>query len=142
MLNKEVRVDGVRIGTIVHGTGFMLESLQALQDVGPERAAKAISEAMADIEVETILIGTGTINGQGLIRLIEDDIRHRVCMMEMFPHDIHDADPRPLVARIEAPQYLSPQMLRMDANSRKYQSTQKNWRKFDGQHHKKKKIIK
>lgn len=40
------------------------------------------------------------------------------------------------------PSYTRPDMLRLDANSRKYQSTQKNWQKFLGSHHKKKKIIK
>jgi len=52
-----------------------------------------------------------------------------------------DLDPRPLVARDMQPKYHDPRLLRMDANSRKYQSTQVNWRKFAGQHHKKKKII-
>jgi len=56
--------------------------------------------------------------------------------------DACGADPRPIVARPADPMYHDPRLLRLDANSRKYQSTQKNWRKFDGSHHKKKKIIK
>ena len=68
--------------------------------------------------------------------------RDLVIMDEANIFDECPGDPRPAVARPVAPVYHSPQLLRLDANSRKYQSTHKNWRKFAGSHHKKKKIIK
>lgn len=139
MLSKEVRVDGRLIGTIVDGAGMMLESLKVLQEVGAERAAKAIADTMESFELDVALVSGAKA---GLLRLIEADLRcPPVKMCEMASVEF-DLDPRPLVARVDAPQYLAPHLLRMDASSRKYQSTQKNWRRYDGNHFKKNKRIK